>query len=86
MEYIKTAEKDDMICLSDGKNRGWFEFAEMCVVDGKEYAALIQQGEDFPLIMELCENRDGKECYLSIDDDEIFEKVCAVFEDMWEED
>lgn len=86
MELIKVAEKDDMICLSDGKNRGWFEFMEMCVVDGKEYAALLQQGDDSPLIMQLCENRNGKECYLSVEDDQTFEKVCKVLEASLEED
>lgn len=86
MEFIKTGEKEDMIRLSDGKNSAWFEFMEMAVVDGSEYAALLQQGDDEPVILRLSEDADGREKYLTVDDDALFDKVLAALEENMEDD
>lgn len=80
VEFVKTGEKEDMIRLSDGKNSAWFEFVEMTVVDGDEFVALVEQGEDEPVILRLCED-DGKEKYYTVDDDALFDRVLAALEE-----
>ncbi len=86
MEFVKTGEKDDMIRLSDGKNSAWFEFIESAAVNGKEYAALLQQGDDSPLILQIGDiSEDGKERYFSVDDDAEFEKACSALEKAMED-
>lgn len=85
MELKKTGAKDDLIRLSDGKNSAWFEFLEMTVVDGCEYAALLEQGEDAPLILRLCEDDSGSETYYTVDDDDTFDKVLDALEKAMDE-
>ncbi len=81
MDYINKG-KDGEIILTDGKNEGAFEFVEMYVLDGQEYAVLSETGDDMITIMKFTES-DGKnpEIYSEIEDDETFEKILAMFEE-----
>ena len=81
MELIKTGEEGSLILLEDKKgNSAYFEFVEMIVVDNTEYAVLLEDGDDMVTIMRFEEKAsDGKEHYYSIDDDEAFEQVFAIF-------
>lgn len=86
MEFAKTGEKEDMIRLSDGKNSAWFEFLETAAVNGNEYAALVQQGADEPVILRLSETKDGIESFFTVDDDAEFESARAALEKAMGED
>ncbi len=81
MDYVNKG-KDGEIILTDGTNEAVFEFLEMYVLDGQEYAVLLQLGEDMITIMKFTE-ADGKapEIYSEIEDDEIFEKVLSLYEE-----
>lgn len=80
MEYVNKGKNGDII-LSDGKNEAEFEFLEMYVLDGTEYAVLLETGDDMVTIMKFTES-DGKipETYSEIKDDEIFEKLLSMYE------
>ena len=86
MKLNITGKKDDLIRLSDGKNSAWFEFLEMAVVNGAEYAALLEQGGDDPVILQMCEDGDGNEYFLTVDDDATFAKALAALEAAMEDD
>ncbi len=81
MDYINKGKNGEII-LSDGKNEAEFEFLEMYVIDGQEYAVLLQTGDDMVTIMKFTE-ADGKtpEIYSEIEDDELFERVYSLYED-----
>ena len=80
MDY-KNKGKNGEIILSDGKNEAEFEFLEMYVLDGQEYAVLLQAGDDMITIMKFTE-ADGKspEIYSEIEDDEIFNTLLSMYE------
>ncbi len=80
MDYINKGKNGDII-LSDGINEAVFEFLEMYVVDGGEYAVLLQEGENQVTLMKFTES-DGRnpEVFSEIEDDIIFEKVYALYE------
>ena len=87
MDFTKCADKDGMLILSDGKGgKAAFDFLEMAVVDGNEYAALLQEGDNEVILLAMNENKNGKEVYSTIEDDDLFEKVTAAFEALFEED
>lgn len=81
MDYINKGKNGEIV-LSDGKNEAEFEFLEMYVIDGQEYAVLLQTGDDMVTIMKFTE-ADGKtpEIYSEIEDDELFERVYSLYED-----
>lgn len=81
MEFVKIKDRDGFIILSDDKgNTAEFEFIDMAVIDGTEYAVLLQTGDDMVTILRFEETAaDGKEHYYTIDDDRVFEKVFSVF-------
>lgn len=81
MDY-KNKGKNGEIILSDGKNEAEFEFLEMYVLDGQEYAVLLQAGDDMITIMKFTE-ADGKspEIYSEIEDDEIFDTLLSMYEE-----
>ena len=81
MDY-KNKGKNGEIILSDGKNEAEFEFLEMYVLDGQEYAVLLQAGDDMVTIMKFTE-ADGKspEIYSEIEDDEIFDTLLSMYEE-----
>ena len=87
MDFIKIAEKDGAIMLSDTSgNRALFEFLEFVNIDNTEYAALVQIDTDDLVILSFKENDDGSEVYSTIDDDIVFDKVASVFESIFNED
>ncbi len=81
MEYINKGKDGDII-LTDGKNEAVFEFLEMYVFDGEEYAVLLETGDDMITIMKFTES-DGKnpEKYSEIEDDSIFDEILSMFEE-----
>ena len=87
MDYIKIGERDGSLILSDDcGNSAVFDFLEMAVVDGIEYAALLQLDDESVVLLRFNENNNGHEVYSTIDDDNIFEKVAEIFEMMFDED
>ncbi len=81
MEYINKGTNGDII-LTDGTNEAEFEFLEMYVLDGREYAVLLEAGDDMITIMQFTEATDkNPEKYSEIEDDEIFEKILALYEE-----
>ena len=79
MDYINIGKNGECI-LSDGKNQAEFDFLEMYVLDGKEYAVLQQSDDDMITIMRFFE-AEGKnpERYSEIEDDEIFNNILALY-------
>ena len=80
MEYINKGKNGEII-LAYGKEEIHCEFLEMYVVDGEEYAVLLEDGSEEVLLMKFKEG-DGKnpECFSEIEDDTLFEKVWQLFE------
>ena len=86
MTYRKTGEKDGLFILTDENgNKAYFDFLEMAVVDGIEYAALLQVDIDECVILQMNESNGSEEFYL-IEDDCVFDKVASVFEEIFSED
>ena len=81
MEYTNKGKNGEII-LTDGKNEASFEFLEMLVLDGTEYAVLLENGDDMITIMKFTES-DGKapEKYSEIEDDDTFEKLLIMYEE-----
>ena len=80
MELIKIGEKDDLILLRGSGGRGYFSFIDMLRHEGKEYALLADEADEY-YVMEFIEGRGGeKERYREITDDALFETVSALFE------
>lgn len=80
MVFQKTEEKGELFRLvsPDGRS-AWFEFLEMAVVDGAEYAALLETGDDAPVVLRLCEDpAGGAERYETVEDEALFERVSGV--------
>lgn len=81
MDY-KNKGKNGEIILSDGKNEAEFEFLEMYVLDGQEYAVLLQAGDDMITIMKFTEaDSKSPEIYSEIEDDEIFNTLLSMYEE-----
>ncbi|MBQ3536957.1 MAG: DUF1292 domain-containing protein [Clostridia bacterium] len=81
MDYVNKGKNGEVI-LSDGKNEAVFDFLEMYVLDGEEYAVLQQLGDDMITIMKFTEAAGKKpEIYSEIEDDEIFETVLSMYEE-----
>lgn len=83
----KTGTKDGYMVLSDENgNSGLFDFIEMTVLDSTEYDAFYDVDTGDLLILELNEENIADECYSTIDDDDIFEKVCEKFAEEFPEE
>lgn len=81
MDYVNKGKNGDII-LTDGKNEGSFEFLEMLVLEGEEYAVLLEDGDDMITVMKFTEaNGKTPEIYSEIEDDEIFEKLLLMYEE-----
>lgn len=79
MEFIKTEECGEYIVLSDAPGgTAEFEFLELFLYGGGEYAALLQRGDDMLTLLKFDES-DGREHYYTIDDDAVFDKVYSAF-------
>lgn len=81
MRFEKVSDKDGNIILADAEgNTAEFEFVEMSVFDGEEYAVLLEKGDDMVTILRFEENApDGREYYYTVDDDDVFESVYEAF-------
>ena len=81
MDYVNKGKNGEVI-LTDGKNEAEFEFLEMYVLDGQEYAVLLEAGDDMITIMKFTE-ADGRkpEIYSEIEDEAIFEKLLSMYEE-----
>lgn len=81
MEYIRIADEDGMMVLADEDgNTAAFEFLELYVRNGAEYAVLLQKGDDMVTILRLEEHgADGKERYFFVEDDDLFESLYDAF-------
>ena len=81
MEYVKVREADGLTILSDGAGHtAAFEFVELYVLDGAEYAVLLQEGDDMVTILCFEEAAaDGRERYYPVEDDGVFEELCRRF-------
>ncbi len=88
MELVKVRDTDGMTVLADEEgNTAEFEFVELYVRGGSEYAVLLQKGDDMVTIMRFEESgADGKERYYPIEDDALFDALFRQFaEDFGEE-
>lgn len=83
MEFVKIKEKDDSFILADKDgNTASFEFIDMAVVNGEEYAVLLQTGDDMVTILRFLEKaEDGREHYYTVDDDDVFNTVLEHFKE-----
>ena len=82
MEYVKRGEKDGELLLAapDGR-QAYFTFLELAVVNGREYAALLEQGDDRFTVLRFSEAENGRpERYETVDDPAEFDAACAALE------
>ena len=79
MLFKKTGERDGFTVLSDEcGNTATFDFIEMTSIDGNEYAALCETDTGDLVILRIAE--DGTdEAYATVDNDEVFDRVCKAF-------
>ena len=85
MEYVNKGKNGEII-LSDGKNEGNFEFLEMLVLDGVEYAVLLEEGDDMITIMKFTEAQGrNPEKYSEIEDDETFDRLLLMYEEEYDD-
>ena len=81
MEFVKIKDADGLMILSDGQgNTAAFEFLEMYVLNGAEYAVLLQSDDDMVTILRFEEaSADGRERYYPVEDDAVFDEIYASF-------
>lgn len=81
MELVRIKDADGMMLLADEDgNTAEFEFVELYVREGSEYAVLLQKGDDMVTIMRFVEKGpDGKERYYPIEDDALFDELFRRF-------
>lgn len=80
MKYKKTGEKDEYIILTDENGeKTSFEFLDMSVYKGGEYAVLLQKGDDMVTILRFFEGENGKEEYCIAEDETAIDAVYARF-------
>ena len=88
MEYIKKGEKDGDLLLAapDGRS-AYFTFLELAVVNGREYAALLEQGDDLVSVLRFTEAKNGEpEKYETVEDQAEFNAACAALEALLSEE
>ena len=82
-------DNDDIITLID-ENGSEMDFELVAVIPykGKDYVALAPAGDEEceeAVILEIEEQEDGSEELVTIEDDEVFEAVSALFEELQNE-
>ena len=84
--------EDNIIILNDEEgNESEFEFLDLIEYDGEEYVVLLpveeaeDAGEVVILRLEDTESED-EESYVSVDDDEILNKVFEIFKEKFKDD
>lgn len=82
MEYVKKSERDgDLLLAAPDGRQAWFTFLELAAVNGREYAALLEQGDDQFVVLRFTEGAPGRpEKYEAVDDPAEFSAACAALE------
>ena len=87
-------ELDNILVLNDEEgNEVEFEFLDLIEYEGEEYVVLLpveeendeEPGEVVILKLEDSESED-EESYVSVDDEEVLNKVCEIFKDKYEDE
>lgn len=86
-ELLNNNEEEmvDVYTLVDEEgNEGQFQIIGEHEMDGVTYYALIPVDEesDEYVILKVGTDEDGEECLVSVDDDEEFEKIAEIFDDL----
>jgi len=91
-EDINNEELDNIIVLNDEEgNEAEFEFLDLIEYDGEEYVVLLpveesdDAGEVVILKLEDTESED-EESYVSVDDEEVLNKVFEIFKEKFKDD
>ena len=91
-EDINNEELDNIIVLNDEDgNENEFEFLDLIEYEGEEYVVLLpveeseEAGEVVILKLEDTESED-EESYVSVDDDEVLNKVFEIFKEKFKDD
>ena len=91
-EDINNEELDNIIVLNDEDgNETEFEFLDLIEYEGEEYVVLLpveetdDAGEVVILKLEDTESED-EESYVSVDDDEVLNKVFEIFKEKFKDD
>ena len=91
-EDTNNEELDNIIILNDEEgNEAEFEFLDLIEFEGEEYVVLLpveeseEAGEVVILKLEDTESED-EESYVSVDDDEVLNKVFEIFKEKFKDD
>ena len=91
-ENVNNEELDNIIVLNDEEgNEVEFEFLDLIEFEGEEYVVLLpveeaeDAGEVVILKLEDTESED-EESYVSVDDDEVLNKVFEIFKEKFKDD
>ena len=91
-EDVNNEELDNIIILNDEEgNEVEFEFLDLIEYEGEEYVVLLpveesdEAGEVVILKLEDTESED-EESYVSVDDDEVLNKVFEIFKEKFKDD
>ena len=91
-EDTNNEELDNIIILNDEEgNEAEFEFLDLIEFEGEEYVVLLpveeseDAGEVVILKLEDTESED-EESYVSVDDDEVLNKVFEIFKEKFKDD
>lgn len=86
MVFKKTGESNGFTILSDDSgNTALFDFIEMTTVGTDEYAALYETDTGDIVILRIAEDG-AAETYETVDDDDVFERVCRAFAEEFPDD
>lgn len=91
-EDTNNEELDNIIILNDEEgNEAEFEFLDLIEYDGEEYVVLlpVEESEDAGEVVILkLEDTDSEdeESYVSVDDDEVLNKVFEIFKEKFKDD
>lgn len=94
-ENYEGEELDNIVQLYDEEgNEVNFEFLDLVELDDEQYVVLLpiteegeeEEGEVVILKLEDSEEDDDKESYVSIDDEEILNKVFEIFKEKFKDD
>lgn len=78
MIFRKTGERDGYTVLNDGSTSLLFDFIEMTVLDGEEYAAFCEKESGELAVLRIADDSEN-EVYETIESDELFMRVCRKF-------
>ena len=94
-ENFEGEELDNIVILNDEDgNEVEFEFLDLVELDGEEYVVLLpvteegdeEEGEVVILKVEDSDDDSDEESYVSIDDEEVLNKVFEIFKEKFKDD